>query len=361
MNGLQQAAEAYFPEIIALSVSPLGEGHIHDTFVARAGFEEQTQRLVLQRISRSVFPDRQLLVRNIARVTDHLRGKATAAGRDAEREVLRLVPARDGKLSVEDSGGGVWRAFAMIENAAPAAYPDSPSEAHAIGGAFGRFLRDLSDFPLDEIEVSLPRLHDTEHHLRALDNVARGDPQHRLADASHELGLIDAQRAAARASQAGLPLRVIHADTKINNVLLDRDTGEGLCVIDLDTVMGGASVLDIGNFLRSVLRRSRCLGDGSIEPGISFFEAGLRGYRESVGDLLSQAEWAAVLDAVLETALVVASRFLADYLAGDRYFRVAQPGDNLHRCQEQLAVVSWVVSHRSRLEDVVQRVATPRS
>ncbi|MBU0595613.1 aminoglycoside phosphotransferase family protein [Candidatus Bipolaricaulota bacterium] len=356
MNGLQQAADSYFPTGTALSISPLGEGHIHDSYVLRAGLGEPSQRLVLQRINRSVFPDPQGLVRTISRVTEHLRSKALASGRDAERQVLRLAPTRDGSLLAGDSDGEVWRAYAMIERAAPAAYPQSPAEAHAIGSAFGLFLRDLSDFPLAEIEASLPNLHDAGHHLKLLDDARREDPLHRLGDVAEELTLIDGRREDAEALLAGMPRRAIHADTKINNVLLDDATGQGLCVIDLDTVMGGTSAIDIGNFLRSVLRRSHSVEHASSEPGLAFFEAGLRGYRKGVGDLLDGAEWAAVLDALLQTAVVLAVRFLADYLAGDRYFRVTQGRDNLRRCREQLAVVTWVESYRAELQDLVLRV-----
>ena len=360
MIGLQQATEAYFLEASNLSTTPLGEGHIHDTFLVRDDSGASTRKLVLQRINQSVFPDPRRLVRTSARITNHLRGKALASGRDPGRCVLRLIPNRDGKLSFEDSVDGVWRAFSMIEGAAPVACPEHPAQARAIGFAFGRFLRDLSDLPPNEIEVALPHLHDTEHHLRTLDDVVRRDPMRRLAGATDELASIDAHREAGRVWQANLPLRLIHADTKIDNVLLDATTGEGVCVIDLDTVMSAPAVLDIGNFLRSVLRRSRALSDGSLEPGIAFFEAGLRGYRSGVGDLLNESEWDAALDAVAETALLLAIRFLADFLTGDPYFRVATPGDNLRRCREQLAVAHWCGRHEIELRNRLGRAVLER-
>jgi len=361
MIGLQQAAEAYFIEASDLSTTPLGEGHIHDTFLVRGDSGSSARKLVLQRINASVFPDPRRLVQTSARITSHLRLKALASGRDPARGVLRLVSDRNGRRFFEDSVDGIWRAFAMIEGAAPAAYPEHPAQAHAIGAAFGRFLRDLSDVPPAEIEVALPHLHNTEHHLGMLDDAVRRDPLRRLAGATEELASIDAHRDESLATRGDLPLRLIHGDTKIDNVLLDTTTGEGVCVIDLDTVMGAPAVLDIGNFLRSVLRRSRFLCEGSTEEGLALFEAGFRGYREGVGALLGEAEWDAVVDAVAETAQLLAIRFLADFLAGDPYFRIDAPDANLHRCREQLATMSWVRTHRSKLQDLGRSTRVVRS
>ena len=199
MKAVSQArtvAERFATEGCVLSVDPHGEGHINATYVVTAGTRGGTvRRYVLQRINRRIFRDPEAVVRNVARVTEHLRSKAVEEGGDPEREVLRLVPPVDGDAPfVRDGEGEVWRCFAMIERASAHSVLASPKQARTVGSAFGRFLRRLSDCPPHELEITLPRLHDTADHLRALRDVARDDPFGRAIGVQEELSFVEARR-----------------------------------------------------------------------------------------------------------------------------------------------------------------------
>jgi len=344
---------SYLPPGADAVIDSLGEGHIHESYVVRASDAMGFGPLVLQRVNRIVFPNPERVVQTVARVTEHLCQRARLEGRDETREVLRLAPTRDGDLWTVDGEGEIWRAFYWISGAVPVATPDSPHQAREIGRAFGRFLLDLSELPTDAVEPALPHLRNADRHLEALDAAARDDPLRRASGVQKELAAIEARIHLTQAARPGLPVRLIHGDTKIDNVLFDVVTGQSLCVIDLDTVMPGPAPIDVGDFLRSLVRRTLCAGGRRRRRAVEYFVAGLAGYRDGSGGLLTNEEWEAVPDAVLTTAVALAARFLRDHLLGDRYFRVRRPGENLERCHQQLAVARWGEARKSQIADLV--------
>jgi len=346
---------SYLPPGTGAVIDSLGEGHIHDSYVIRAKDAMGFRPLVLQRMNRHVFPNPERVVQTVARVTEHLQQRARLEGRDETREVLRLAPTRNGDLWTVDEEGEIWRAFHWIAGALPIAVPDSPEKAREIGFAFGRFLLDVSDLPADAMEPALPDLHDAASHVEALDAAARDDPLRRASGVQKELAAIEARIHLTQAARPELPVRLIHGDTKIDNVLFDVETEQSLCVIDLDTVMPGPAPIDIGDFLRSLVRRTLCPGTSGRQTALEYFAAGLAGYRDGAGGLLTAEEWEAVPDAVVTTAVTLAARFLRDHLLGDRYFRVECDGDNLRRCREQLFVVHWCRQHQIELRDRLRR------
>jgi Ser/Thr protein kinase RdoA (MazF antagonist) len=341
-----------------LSAGPLGDGHINATYVVVTDSEgHRDRRYVLQRINRAVFRDPEAVIRNVERVIEHIGSKVREEGREPGGEVLELIRTLDGDASLRDSEGGVWRCYAMIEGATARSTLAGPDQAYTIAKAFGRFLRRLSDFPPHELEITIPGFHDTARHLRALRDVAQWDPKSRVREARDELAFIEDRRDTIAAwadllSSGEFPTRAIHNDTKISNVLVDDGTGCGICVIDLDTVMPGSVVIDIGDCARSALTRVETGGQDS-----EVFGTVIRGYLSEIGALLAEVEIDRIVEATRLLALELGIRFLADFIAGDRWFPVVQLTENLSRCCGQLNIVRRIEESEAEMREIVRRAA----
>ena len=352
-------AERFALDGDVLTVEPHGDGHINATYVVTAGSEPTPRcRYVLQRINRRVFRDPEAVIRNIERVTRHLRLRITGEGGDPERGVVRLIPTSEGGDSfVRDDCGEVWRCLAMIERASALSTLTRPKQARAVASAFGRFLRYLSDCPVHELTLTLPGLHATAGQLAALDDVVHADPLGRLPEAGEELAFIEARRGAIRTWKELLSsgvgsVRVIHNDTKVSNVLVDERSGRGVCVIDLDTVMPGSALIDIGDLARSVLTGPEDTGRG-VDLGL--FDAAIRGYLDETAALLAEAEIENIVPATRLIALELGIRFLVDYLGGDRWFPVQKPVGNLARSRVQLKLAREIEGRDDEMRRIVCR------
>ncbi len=322
----------------------LGSGHIHETWVATYDHDGSAVRYVHQRINTRVFRDPRALMRNLTRVTDHLRGKlATRNIADAERRCLRLIPTREGHPSFTGPEGDSWRSFLYIEGTQSLDAIQSPDQAHRVAHAFGVFAADLSDLPPPALATTIPHFHDLAKRVEALASAVAEDIRGRARAASREIESCEALRGRVSRllTEVGadrLPRRTLHNDCKINNVLLDAGTGEALCVIDLDTVMDGTVLCDFGELVRTgacpfredETERSR------MHVDLDLLRALARGYREGAAALLSDHEIDALPAAGPALALENAVRFLSDHLAGDVYFRIHREGHNLERCRAQL-------------------------
>ena len=358
VSQLQLVADRFALDGEVESIVPLGEGHINATFTAATGGDVR-RRYVLQRINRTIFPDPVAVIRNVERVTEHLRAKVLEEGGNPDREVLCLIRTVEGGAFHRDAEGEVWRCYAMIEGASAHSALGKPAQAKTVARSFGRFLRRLSDYPPDRLEITLPRFHDTSHHFQTLRDAAEADPLDRLSEAGAELAFIEERDDAISAwtallSSGKLPRRVVHNDTKVDNVMVDDSSKRGVCVIDLDTVMPGSPLTDIGDLVRSALTGPETIGQ-SFRPAI--FRAAIRGYLSEAGALLDESE---IDRAVLATRLVTLElgiRFLVDYVIGDRWFPISRPGENLRRCRVQLELVRWIEGRAHELTGIVRRAA----
>lgn len=326
-----------------LEASRYGCGHVNDTFCVRT----PSRRFILQRISAAAFPHPDQVMANIAAVTAYLRDVIAASGGDSARETLTVYPTRDGGSFYTDRVGGAWRVYPFIENTVCLQSAETPELFAATARAFGRFQYMLKDYPAHTLYETVPRFHDTEDRLAKLKAAVAADTMGRVNDVKAELDFVAAHQAdcsvALQALREGkLPLRVTHNDTKLNNILLDPDTGEGVCVIDLDTVMPGLSIHDFGDAIR--FGANHCAEDerdlSNVHFDLSLFEAYTRGFLEGTQGSLTPAEldylpWGAKL-MTLECGI----RFLTDYLEGDWYFQTQRKGQNLDRCRTQFKLVA---------------------
>lgn len=343
------AAAAFF-ELGGRPVSAVafGSGHINDTFAltVEKPASDAFVRFVLQRINPHVFPDPLAVMDNIVRVTRHLRGKYAILP-DAARRVLTVVPTKEAKPCVFDEEGACWRCYRMIEDAHTVDAVREPAQARTAAFAFARFARDLSDLPPPRLHETIPAFHDTPARLRVLDAVVAEDRLGRVASAARELAEIDAMRHLAApitdAFAAGLiPERITHNDTKINNVMLDTNTGEAICVVDLDTVMPGLALYDFGDLVRVAANPAREDSGRlkALEARRDMYEACTDGFLKGFGGYLTAQEIDLMPIAGAVITFELAVRFLSDYLDGDRYFKTSRPGHNLDRARTQIALAS---------------------
>jgi len=364
-------AEQYLSESLAafdfgaplVGAVRFGKGHINDTFVVHTQPEDSDcRRFILQRISPVAFPAPDLLMENVVRVTEYLGEILKQSGGDCAREALRVLPARDGAPFFLDSAGCCWRVFPFIEGTRCCQSAETPELFAASGRAFGNFQQLLRDFPADTLHETIPRFHDTPNRLAKLKEAIAADPCGRAAGCRKEIEFMLAREAdcsvAVQALQDGvLPLRVTHNDTKLNNVLIDRETGRGLCVIDLDTVMPGLSINDFGDSIR--FGANHCAEDetdlSKVSLDVDLFAVYTAAFLEGANGTLTDAElrflpWGAKL-MTLECGI----RFLTDHLEGDVYFHIQRTGQNLDRCRTQCKLVADMEAHWGELEAIVNQ------
>jgi Ser/Thr protein kinase RdoA (MazF antagonist) len=342
-----------------------GNGHIHDTFVATWDHAGRRSRFVHQRLNTRVFRDPAGVMRNLERVTDHVRASLAREGAcDIERRCLALVRAREGTSSCSDDEGRVWRTFRFVEGARTHDAPGGPDLAFEAARAFADFTARLADLDPRELAVTIPRFHDLASRFADLAAARRSDALGRAAPARRELERAEHwfERLAAgleREGAAALPRRTVHNDCKINNVLIDEATGEALCVIDLDTVMEGTLLFDFGDLVRTAACPSAEdeMDLAAVRFDLGLFEALARGYLAGGSDFLGEAEIGALPVAGSTLALENAIRFLTDHLEGDVYFRIHRAGHNLDRARAQLRVVELMDEASDAARSIVTRAA----
>lgn len=335
-------------------------GHINRSY----RLHHEGRPLLLQRIRPEVFGDGHLVLQNTLRVSAHLEHHVRREGWPSpERRVAHQRVTATGAAGVQAPDGAWWRLVDWIEQTREVQHVTSPAEAREVGGAFGRFLRWMSDYAGPPLVPALPRLHDTRASLAAFEQSVARDAMGRAPAVADEIAAVRAERALAAAlPHQDLPRRVIHADAKPGNVLFDAAGEEALGVIDLDTVMPGTLLWDIGDLVRSACG---AVPEDDPDPGPrvlreDLFEALLDGFA---------AAFAPVTPSPLERRLIVtagrtitheqAARFLSDYLEGDRYYRTTRAAQNLDRARVQLRLLRDLDKAGMELHQMVEAAFAP--
>ncbi len=359
---LQEVLSAYeFPATLVGAVR-YGQGHINDTFCILCQPQDgDCIRYILQGLSSAAFPHPEEVMENMVGITGYLREKITENGGDPDRETLNLVQTKDGKDFYTDSCGKVWRLTHFIENT-DCYQSATPELFEASARAFGRFQYMLQGYPAHTLHEPIARFHDTENRFEKFIAALEADKMGRAKEVQAEIQFVldrkaDCSVAMEALRQGKLPLRVTHNDTKLNNVLIDRPSGTGLCVIDLDTTMPGLSINDFGDSIRFGANHSREDEKdlSKVNFDIDLYEVYTRGFLEGAKGSLTPAEleylpWGAKL-MTLECGI----RFLTDYLDGDHYFRIHYPEQNLDRCRTQFKLVSDMEAQFAQMHAVVKK------
>ncbi len=362
---LAQALDAFYWGEPLVGAVRYGNGHINDTFCVhtqpRVG---EGQRFILQRINQTAFPCPEQLMENMVNITQFLRQTLTDLGEDPSRGTLTLLKTKTGLPCYTDDEGSTWRATHFVENTVCLDVAQTPEQFYFSARAFGRFQRLLGAYPADTLHETIPHFHDTEKRLFRFREAVAQDRLGRAASVQAEIDFALSREADCSVCMQALrddrlPLRVTHNDTKLNNVLLEKDSGEGICVIDLDTVMPGLSVNDFGDSIRFGANHSAEDEQdlSKVNFDLPLYEAYTRGFLEEAIGVLTQAEleylpWGAKL-MTLECGI----RFLTDYLEGDTYFHTNRPNQNLDRCRTQFKLVADMERAWNEMNRIVVEVA----
>ncbi len=336
---------------------PFGSGHINGTWLL---VTNRPHLYILQRINTSIFPDAKGLMRNIIRVTDHLRKKDPDP-----RHVLTLIPTHRGEFGLDRGEEGFFRMYEYITGGVCLDRAETPEDFRLSGKAFGIFQRQMADFPAEELTEVIPGFHDTPKRYGALHRAIREDREGRAASVGREIDFFLEREAGAgllmsMLARGELPRRVTHNDTKLNNVMLDEETREPLCILDLDTVMPGLAATDFGDSIR--------YGAGTAaedEPDaekvhldLKLYEAYARGFLGACGGALTGPELETLPDGARLITLENGVRFLTDYLEGDHYYHTERPGQNLDRTHTQMALVRDMERLENEIRAMVRRART---
>ncbi len=341
-----------------VAAEPYGSGHINDTYAVRINQGGTGIRYLFQRINHNIFKQPVALMENIQRVTTHL-GTKVAGAPEASRRVLTLIPTRAGGAYFHDAAGNYWRAYIFIEGARGLDAVETPAQALAAATAFGRFQQLLADLPASSLQETIPDFHHTPKRFAALEKMIAADPVDRVKLARPEIEFaLRHQGICNGLLAANLPIRVTHNDTKFNNVLLDDVTGEGICVIDLDTVMPGLALYDFGDMVRTTTSPTREdeLDLNRVRMQFPMFEALARGYLSTAANFLTTEEKRLLPFAGKLITFEIGLRFLTDFLAGDVYFKVHRPGHNLDRCRTQFKLVESIAEQEAAMNQLVESI-----
>lgn len=331
------------------------DGHINGTY--RVTTDQKTY--ILQKINKSVFPKPFEVMENVVLVTEHIRKKLRESGGDPEKGTLRFVKAGDAYY-YKDHLGEFWRAYHFVEGDCYQSC-ESPELFLRVGRAFGTFQRQLADFDATLLHEVIPDFHNTEKRYRDFEEAVEADACGRVASCRAEIEFLRARKEDCGLLVRGLregkyPLRVTHNDTKLNNVIMDPVTGEGLCVIDLDTVMPGSLLYDFGDAIRfgasSAGEDETDLDRVYIVPEL--FYAFTKGFSDGLGGKITDTERAALPQSARILTMETGMRFLTDYLSGDTYFRIHHAGHNLERAKNQLRLTESIEDAMPQLERMVE-------
>ena len=345
-------------------VKPFGEGHINETYAVYMPGPEGTDvpRYVLQRVNIHVFKNPAQVMENIFSVTEYLREVIRKEGGDLDRETLSYIKTKSGDTYFEDADGQPWRCLHYVPNSICHQTVEEPQQFYQSARSFGHFLKQLGDYPAERLYETIPRFHDTVKRFQDFSEAVRKDVKNRAGQCREEIDFALAREADCgvlmkQLQEGVLPLRVTHNDTKLNNILFDADTDQGLCIIDLDTIMPGLAANDFGDSIR--FGASTAEEDepdlSKVHFDIHLYELYVKGYLEMAREVLTPAEidslpWGARL-----MTLECGMRFLADYLQGDVYIKTAYPEHNLVRARTQFRLVKEMEEQFDSMYEILRK------
>ena len=342
---------------------PYGSGHINDTVRLTCALENGGQkRYILQRMNDSIFKNPVELMENVMNVTSFLRKKIVERGGDPERETLNVIRTVDGDNFLKDEDGDFWRMYIFIENATSFDMVRTPEDFYNSAVSFGNFQLLLQDYPAATLHETIPNFHNTVSRFADFKKAVEEDVCGRAKEVQDEIRFVMEREADTHVicdalANGEIPLRVTHNDTKLNNIMIDNETGKGICVIDLDTVMPGSALYDYGDSIR--FGASTGAEDEKnlelINCDMGLFEIYTKGYVEGCGGSLSEKEIRMLPMGAKLMTLECGMRFLADYLQGDVYFKIHRPEHNLDRARTQFKLVADMEKKWDEMAGIVEK------
>lgn len=336
---------------------PCVNGHINDTYHVKCEGDDGAYEYIFQRINDYVFEDPIKVMKNIKEITVYLQSKEDRKGCD----IITFLDNKDGK-NYTLYEGSYWRISSFVENSVTYETAEDLKVLTSAGYAFGRFQYFLSDFPMDRLYETIPDFHNTKKRLDNFFKIVDEDPLGRAKELDLEIEFFKNNRSLASKiiemqERGELPLRVTHNDTKYNNILMDRDTSEPLCVIDLDTVMPGLTMYDFGDAIRfaanDALEDERDLS--KVRLNMDKYEAFTKGFIGASKEILTENELRYMALGAVVITIELASRFLGDHINGDKYFKIHRENHNLDRARCQIRLAQDMLDKYDEMCDIVKK------
>ncbi len=349
----------YFDEEDISKIEAHGNGHINHTFLVEL---KNGERFILQKINKHVFKCPEKVMDNIRNITSFLSEKISREGGNPERKTLTIIQAKNGNDYVLDEENEYWRVYRFVPDAICYEKAENPELFYKVGKAFGNFQKLLIDFPGESLYEVIKDFHNTQKRYEKFLEVLQTDIRSRAKEVSQEIEFILKRKEYAnffveKINAGSLPIRVTHNDTKINNIMMDKVTGEGGCVIDLDTVMPGLLAYDFGDAIRSGANKSQESEQNLNKVGIDLemYEAFTKGFLESLEGELTELEVECLSMGAKVMTYEQAIRYLTDYLEGDIYFKTHYEGQNLMRCRNQLRLLEDIERNWEQMCQIVEK------
>ena len=361
------------PGDLVVHFSWVPKGHVNTAYRITLEDGETEKQFLVQKVNWFVYRDPVSVMHNIELITQHLTEKGqrslhyyrTGTGdpylilREDGRSFIALEDLPQEQRAEEltdapwEAGWEFWRVADFVENTIT--FESAEAEEKVVkkaGAAFGGFVRLLSDFDTGLLSDSVPHFHDTPYRFESLIGMLAFDPLGRAAELSEEKEFILRYRDfAGTLNRSGLPVRVTHNDTKLNNILFDKDTLEPLVIIDLDTCMPGLACYDFGDSIRF----AACTADNKLD--LALFRAYTEGYLSEMKDVLTGEEIGSLAPGAAVITLELVCRYLEDYLIGDKYFRAEHPKQNLERARARLELFRDMMEHMDEMKRIVKEVS----
>lgn len=337
-------------------VVPLGEGFINDTFTIET--EGNSPRYILQRKNKRVFSPIPAMMENIQKVCNHIKAKVEKAGGDPMREAMTIIPANDGKLYFLDEEDEYWAVSLFIEDTIAYEAAETPELAYAGGKGIGKFQSLVSDLkePLTDI---LPGFHNIRIRYEQWDATLEKDPVGRKTEVAEEISWVESRRDEMMnfwklVENGTIPTRVSHNDTKINNILFDKN-GEVLCVIDLDTVLNSTVLNDFGDAIRYYTNTGKedDTNLANVSMDMEIFTAFAKGYLEEAASFLTDKELEYLAFSAKYITYEQVLRFLMDYIDGDNYYKIKSENHNLVRTRAQYQLLTSIEEQFDAMKKVI--------
>lgn len=350
-------------EFDSFHVETFHSGHINSTHKVEVRHKGKTDSFVLQRINTYVFPNPVKIMENIDQVTNHIRQKMIDRGENPRGRVLEFLSREDGTNYYFEDEERFWRVYRFIPNSITYDQSGDPDLLKSIGRAFGTFQKNLCEFPVDRLNDTLPDFHNTPKRMKNFFAACERDEKGRRSSIEKEIAILRENEPLwsqlEKFRQEGrIAARVTHNDTKCNNVLVDRDSGEAVCVIDLDTVTIGLCAYDFGDAVRFSANRA-AEDEPDLEKvglDLELYEAYAEGFISVCRDFCDEAELESLALGPVTLTFELAARFLEDYLNGDRYFKIRHPEHNLERGRSQLALALDMKKKMKEMQEINRRI-----
>jgi len=358
MNMLKKVSEHYDLMGEIVDYTQCINGHINDTYHVKVKNKSgECEEYIFQKINDYVFKDPIKVMCNIKEVSVHVKSKKS----ECDCNIIHFLDNKDGK-NYTCHEGNFWRICHYVKNSVTYETAEDPKVLKSAGYAFGRFQYLLSDLPMDKLHETIPDFHNTKKRLNNFFEVVTLDPINRAKDVKEEIKFFENNRIIASKlvdmlENGELPLRVTHNDTKYNNILMDKDTCEPLCVIDLDTVMPGLSAYDFGDAIR--FAANTAMEDetdlSKVELDIIKYEEFTKGFITASREFLTKEELNTMALGAIVITIELASRFLADHINGDKYFRIHRENHNLDRARCQIKLAQDMMNKYDKMCNIVAR------